>query len=140
MTTETTSILSFDDVQVELRTGLVFKAGSPVELEPKGYKLLIFLIENRDRLVEKGEILDVVWEGTTVTEYALTGAIAKLRKAIGDDTKTPKYIQTVHTRGYRFIAAMELKYAPGTNGRRGLTAAPRAPEDGISARTGLGNS
>jgi TolB-like protein/DNA-binding winged helix-turn-helix (wHTH) protein/tetratricopeptide (TPR) repeat protein len=127
MTTETMHLISFDDVRVEPRTGLVFKAGSPVELEPKGYRLLIFLIENRERLVEKAEILDVVWKGTTVTEYALTGAVAKLRKALRDDTKTPKYIQTVHTRGYRFIAAVELKYASETNGESNATVAAEAP-------------
>lgn len=140
MTTEAMQLISFDDVRVDPRTSLVFKAGSPVELEPKGYRLLIFLIENRDILVEKAEILNVVWEGTTVTEYALTGAIAKLRKAIGDDTRTPKYIQTVHTRGYRFIAAVELKYAPGADGREELKVAAGAPEDGIPARRAAGNS
>src|SRR5579863_9527888 len=115
MTTESTQILSFGDICVDARTGEVFKAGIPVQLEPKGFRLLVFLIENRERLVEKVEILSVVWKGTIVTEYALTGAIAKLRRAIGDDTKTPRYIQTVHTRGYRFIAAVECKYPPGSN-------------------------
>lgn len=116
MTTETMQLLSFDDIRVEPHTCEVFKAGAPVQLEPKGFRLLMFLIENRERLVEKAEILDVVWKDTIVSEYALTGAIAKLRKAIGDDTKTPKYIQTVHTRGYRFIAAVELRQAARTNG------------------------
>ncbi len=123
MTAETKQTISFGDICVDTRTSLVFKAGIPVQLEPKGLRLLTFLIENRERLVEKSEILDAVWRGTVVTEYALTGAIAKLRKAIGDDKKTPRYIQTVHTRGYRFIAAVELNAAPGgkateTNGEQ----------------------
>lgn len=114
MTTESKQTISFGDICVDPRTSLVFKAGTLVQLEPKGFRLLTFLIENRERLVEKAEILDAVWQGTIVTEYALTGAIAKLRKAIGDDKKTPRYIQTVHTRGYRFIAAVELKHVPDT--------------------------
>jgi len=134
MTTETIRLISFDDVRVEPRTGMVFKAGTPLQLEPKGFRLLMFLIENRERLVEKAEILDVVWKGTIVTEYALTGAIAKLRKAIGDDTKTPKYIQTVHTRGYRFIAAVELEYASETNGGgEKATATAGAPDPDVTA-------
>jgi len=128
MTTETIQLISFDDVRVEPHTCEVFKAGAPVQLEPKGLRLLMFLIENRERLVEKAEILDVVWKDTLVSEYALTGAIAKLRKAIGDDTKTPKYIQTVHTRGYRFIAAVELRQAAGTKGQGEKAAAAKALE------------
>jgi len=81
-----------------------FKAGTAIQLEPKAFRLLLFLIENRGRLIEKDQILQVVWNGTHVTENALASEIAKLRKALGDDSKTPKYIQTVRTRGYRFIA------------------------------------
>jgi TolB-like protein/DNA-binding winged helix-turn-helix (wHTH) protein/Flp pilus assembly protein TadD len=136
MTTETMQLIFFDDVRVEPHTCEVFKAGAPVQLEPKGFRLLMFLIENRERLVEKAEILDVVWKDTIVTEYALTGAIAKLRKAIGDDTKTPKYIQTLHTRGYRFIAAVELRYTRETNGARTTaTVAAQVPEDYVPTAT-----
>jgi TolB-like protein/DNA-binding winged helix-turn-helix (wHTH) protein/tetratricopeptide (TPR) repeat protein len=131
MTTETIQLYSFDDVRVEPRICEVSKAGTPVQLEPKGLKLLIFLIENRERLVEKDEILDVVWKDTTVTEYALTSAIAKLRKSIGDDTKRPKYIQTVHTRGYRFIATVELQYAETNGGGENAPVAAREPESGF---------
>jgi DNA-binding winged helix-turn-helix (wHTH) protein len=65
------------------------------------------LIENRDRAVGKEEILNTVWNATYVTENALTREIGKLRKLLGDDPKAPKYIQTVHTLGYRFIAELD---------------------------------
>lgn len=133
---ETAQFLTFDDVRVDPRACTIFKAGTPVQLEPKGYKLLIFLIENRKRLVEKCEILDVIWKDTIVTEYALTSAIAKLRKSIGDDKKAPKYIQTVHTRGYRFIAPVELQRTPETNGAVDKSpAAATGREDGPAAGT-----
>jgi DNA-binding winged helix-turn-helix (wHTH) protein/TolB-like protein len=109
MTTDPSRVFSFDDVTVELRTGEVSKAGAVVALEPKAFKLLVFLIENKDRLVEKEEILDVLWKDINVTENALASAIAKLRRTLGDDSKTAKYIQTVHTRGYRFVANIEVK-------------------------------
>lgn len=98
------AVFLFDDIRIEPDTFRAFKAGEAVQLEPKALRLLIFLIENRGRLVEKEEILDAIWGETNVTENALTREIAKLRKKLGDDSRAPKYIQTVHTRGYRFIA------------------------------------
>lgn len=108
MTNHATAVFQFDDIRVEPHTFKVLKAGTPVELEPKTFLLLTFLIENRDRLVEKREILDVIWKDVAVTENALTREIGKLRKSLGDDAKAAKYIQTVHTRGYRFIAPVEV--------------------------------
>jgi DNA-binding winged helix-turn-helix (wHTH) protein len=109
MTTEAFKIFSFDDVKVELRTGEVFKAGAAVAPEPKVFKLLVFLIENTDRLVEKEEILDVLWKDVNVTENSLASAIAKLRRTLGDDSKNGKYIQTLHARGYRFVAKVKVE-------------------------------
>lgn len=109
MTLRNSSAFLFDDVRVEPETFRAFKGGNAIPLEPKTLRLLLFLIENRVRLVEKEEILEGVWNGTHVTENAVVREIAKLRKTLGDDPKTPKYIQTVHTRGYRFIAEVEVR-------------------------------
>jgi Tol biopolymer transport system component/DNA-binding winged helix-turn-helix (wHTH) protein len=109
MTLRNSSAFLFDDVRVEPESFRAFKAGNAIQLEPKTLRLLLFLIENRVRLVEKDEILQGVWNGTHVTENALVREIAKLRKTLGDNPKTPKYIQTVHTRGYRFIAEVEVR-------------------------------
>jgi Tol biopolymer transport system component/DNA-binding winged helix-turn-helix (wHTH) protein len=116
MTNDDSAVFLFDDIEVEPRTFKVFKAGLPVQLEPKTLNLLIFLIENRGRLVEKGEMLDAVWKDTVVTENALTREVAKVRKSLGDDSRTPKYIRTVHTRGYQFIAKVEVKNGELKNG------------------------
>jgi len=109
-------IFLFDDVRVEPQTFKILKAGSAVPLEPKAFNVLLFLIENRGRLIEKGELLDAIWKETNVTENALTREITKLRKTLGDDPKAAKYIQTVHTRGYRFIAEVEVKNGQAANG------------------------
>lgn len=106
MTRRNSSAFLFDDIRVEPSTFQAFKAGQAIQLEPKTLRLLLFLIENRGRLIEKEEILNAIWNGTHVTENALTREIGKLRKTLGDDPKAPKYIQTVHTRGYRFIAEL----------------------------------
>lgn len=104
MTNENHNIFEFGDVRVEPSNFKIWKAGAELALEPKTFQVLLFLLENRGRLIEKNELLDAAWKDTFVTENAMTREIAKLRKALGDDSKTPKYIQTVHTQGYRFIA------------------------------------
>ena len=95
MTLENSLALLFDDLRVEPAMFRAFKAGNSIQLEPKTFRLLLFLIENRGRLVEKDEILQALWNGTHVTENALASEIAKLRKALGDDSKTPK----IHSNG-----------------------------------------
>ena len=125
MTLPNSSAFSFDDIRVEPATFRAFKAGQQIQLEPKALRLLLFLIENRDRAVEKEEILNTIWSGTYVTENALTREIAKLRKLLGDDPKAPKYIQTVHTLGYRFIAELDEKAGPvSAPAQEGDTVAP----------------
>src|ERR1044071_7405757 len=102
-------VFLFNDIEVDPRTFRVSRSNALVQLEPKTLNLLLFLIENRERLIEKSEILDSVWKETTVTENALAREIAKLRRVLGDDPRNPIYIQTVHTRGYRFIADVTVK-------------------------------
>src|SRR5215813_7419458 len=101
-------IFRFDDIQVEPGTFGLLKAGGEVQIEPKTFNVLLFMIENRGRLIEKDELLDALWKDTHVTENALTREIARLRKILRDDPKQARYIQTVHTRGYRFIAHVEV--------------------------------
>jgi TolB-like protein/DNA-binding winged helix-turn-helix (wHTH) protein/Tfp pilus assembly protein PilF len=103
MMAEKAPIFAFDDVRVEPCAFRAWKNGNAVPLEPKTFQVLLFLIEHRGRLIEKNELLNSIWKDVFVTENAMTREIAKLRKALGDDPKEPHYIQTVHTRGYRFI-------------------------------------
>src|SRR5215510_7531798 len=112
-------IFRFDDIQVEPGTFGLLKAGGKVQIEPKTFNVLLFLIENRGRLIEKNELLDALWKDTYVTENALTREIARLRKILGDDPRQARYIQTVHTRGYRFIAQVEVKEGQTENGHQG---------------------
>ncbi len=102
-------IYQFDDVQVDLRTFRVLKAGSALALEPKAFEVLVFLMDHRERVIEKGELLDAVWKESFVTPNAMTRVIAQLRKTLGDDAREAKYIETVPTRGYRFIAEVAVR-------------------------------
>lgn len=94
----------FDDIEVDPHSFRLLKAGRPVAVEPKALNLLIFLVENRGRLVGRHELIDAVWNGAFVTDHVLNRAIGQLRKLLGDDAKEPRFIETVPTLGYRFIA------------------------------------
>ncbi len=97
----------FERFTAEPRTGRLLRDGEAVAIEPKVFLMLLFLLENRHRLVEKRELLEVVWHDVVVTENALTRAVARLRKILGDDPRAPRFVATVHSRGYRFLAEVE---------------------------------
>lgn len=129
------NIYQFDDVRVDLEKFDLIKADSRVHLEPKAFQVLVFLIEHRGRLVEKRELLDAVWKDAFVTENAMTRVIAQLRRALGDDSKEAKYIETVPTRGYRFIPEVETKQRPGSNGVEAAGVEQVHGESGLSQAT-----
>ena len=97
-------VYRFDRFEVDDREFRLSEDGTPVQVEPKALRLLLYLIENRNRLVRKQELLDAVWPDAMVTENALTRVIGLLRKALNEDSHVPRYIETVPTAGYRFIA------------------------------------
>lgn len=101
---EKLTVYAFDDVRVEPHTRRVLKAGTAVPLEPKAFDVLLYLLTHRGRLVEKEALLNAVWKEAFVTPNAMTRVIAHLRKGLGDDAREGKYIETVPTRGYRFVA------------------------------------
>lgn len=76
-------------------------------IEPRAFDLLVYLIENRDRVVHRDELLDQVWAGLTVSESALSSRIKDARSAIGDDGTAQKLIKTFHGRGFRFVGAVD---------------------------------
>lgn len=78
--------------------------GRPLALEPKAFDVLVFLLSHAGQLVTKQQILDAVWQGTAVSDNALTRVVAQLRKALGDDARESRFLETVPTRGYRWIA------------------------------------
>lgn len=80
--------------------------GVPVDVQPRVFDLLVYLLENHDRAVGKDELQDAVWPGMFITETALTRAVMKARKAVGDDAGRQDIIKTVHGHGYRFIAEL----------------------------------
>ena len=123
------AIFEFGEFRVDLGHMAATRAGAPVPLEPKAFDVLVHLIEHRDRLVTKDELLDAVWAGTFVTPNVLTRAVTQIRKALGDDAGDAHYVETAAKRGYRFIAPVTVVAAPLLEGAElpPLGAAPSAP-------------
>jgi TolB-like protein/DNA-binding winged helix-turn-helix (wHTH) protein len=97
----------FDDFLADPVTWRLSRNGQEIHLEPVVLKLLIYLIAHRGRLVTRQELMDTVWGDTVISESALTKAVARLRKALDDDPVSPRYLETVRSQGYRFVAAVE---------------------------------
>lgn len=92
----------FDDVNQCL-----WRGADMIGLTPKSYGVLRCLVEHAGQLVTKDVLLDVVWPDTAVTDGSLKVCVQELRRLLGDRVDTPRYIATVHGRGYRFIAAID---------------------------------
>ena len=97
----------FGPFEFDPATRELLQAGAPVRLSPKSFDLLEILIEKRPALVTKTELQDRLWPDAVVLEANLGNAVAEIRKALGDDPKSPKYVWTVSRRGYRFAAEVE---------------------------------
>ena len=91
-------------IQPSLNT--VANNGTKIRLEPKVLNVLVYLAEHRGEVVSKEELIRAVWSDACVTDDALTRAIYELRKVLQDDTKQPRFIQTIPRRGYRLIASI----------------------------------
>jgi TolB-like protein/DNA-binding winged helix-turn-helix (wHTH) protein/Flp pilus assembly protein TadD len=105
------NLYRFDDVTVDGDNFRVQKDGQNVALTPRAFDVLIFLLQNGGRVVEKQELFDRVWKDTFVSDNALTKIVKEIRRALVDDAGTPRYIETVPKRGYRFIAPMKCENA-----------------------------
>jgi DNA-binding winged helix-turn-helix (wHTH) protein len=108
----------------------VRNSGALIEAQPKAFDLLLYLIENRDRVVDKDELLAKLWPGVVVSESALTQVVRKARSLAGDDGSRQAVIRTVQRRGFRFVAALEPA-APDAQ----ANAPPTAPRPASTAPT-----
>ena len=109
-----------DTAKVELR-----ERGEPRPVERQVFALIALLVENRERLVSKDEILEKVWDGRIVSESAVASRIKSARQALGDDGKAQRFIRTIHRQGFRFVAGVRAEHdvQPAT----GAVAAPAEP-------------
>ena len=106
-------IYQFGKFEVDTLNYQLRNAGSTVDLEPKVFDLLAYLISSRDKLVTREELFRNLWPGQVVSDTSLSNQIKAARRAIGDDGKRQRLIKTVHGRGYQFIAATHEQPAAG---------------------------
>lgn len=93
----------WDDFVLDLDSYRLERTGVPVPLEPKAFNLLALMVRRPGHLFTKQEIFDALWADTAVTDHALTRVVAQLRRVLGDEAREGSYIETVPTRGYRWI-------------------------------------
>ena len=106
-------IYEFGNFRLDTKEKQLIKDGSPVSLTPKAFDMLSVLVENRGRLLEKAELLELVWPESFVEEANLSVKMSEVRRALGEGPTEQHYIQTVPRRGYRFVAEVrELDDAP----------------------------
>ena len=96
-------MLEIPPFRLDLAEGQLWRGSEVVPLRPRTWSVLRYLVERPGRLARHGEILDAVWADAAVTPNTLNASIRELRQALGDDARAPRYIETVHRRGFRFI-------------------------------------
>lgn len=101
-------MVRFGEVEVDVPRRELRRAGKIVHLEPQAFDLLVTLVENRDRVLSKIELLDGVWGHRFVSEASLTTRIKEIRRAVGDDGAQQHTIKNVRGRGYRFVADLQV--------------------------------
>src|SRR5258705_11194747 len=101
----------FGQFALDSRKRTLSRADSPVSLTPKAFDVLLFLVQNPNRLVTKDELLQAVWGDTFVEEGNLTQYISHLRKALGDNSEDTRLIVTITRKGYQFTGNVTVTEA-----------------------------
>ena len=105
--------LVFGPFQLDLRDERLWCGPEVVRLPPKAFAVLSCLVTQAGQLVTKDALLAAIWPDIVVSEDVITVAMRQLPRVLGDQTHTPRFIETVHGRGYRFIAPVRTLLAPG---------------------------
>jgi TolB-like protein/DNA-binding winged helix-turn-helix (wHTH) protein len=132
-------LIAFDSFEVDLHSGELRKNASRIRLQAQPFKLLVLLLANAGQVVTREEICRDLWPTNTFVdfEHSLAAAVNKIRDALGDSADTPKYVETLPKRGYRFIGKVKSEppvviFPTETHESEGL-AAVVAPKAGISS-------
>jgi DNA-binding winged helix-turn-helix (wHTH) protein len=109
-----TGIARFDVFEVDLRAGELYKAGGKLKLQVLPFQALVMLLERPGEVITREEFEKRLWpEGTFVDfDHSLNTAVKKLRQALGDDKKKPRFVETLPKRGYRFIGKVDHAAPP----------------------------
>ena len=120
----------FGEWLVEPDLNRISRGDEEQQLEPKATDVLVYLLEHTGEVVSSGELLDQVWPGRVVEESAVHQRISKIRKALGDDSHDPQYIENIPRRGYRTKAEVRTETADADLSRLGAPTPPFPAYDG----------
>jgi len=118
---------SFEGFQLDLASGRLSSGTGPIALAPKALAVLEYLAARPGQLISKEELLGAMWPGVFLGDSALKVCISEIRRALGDDARSPRIIETAHRRGYRFIAALTDVPAASSVGVSYASPAPALP-------------
>lgn len=104
-------VFTFGEYRLDSLSGRLYRGTTPVALTPKAFALLQCLTEQAGRLMPKAELLSAVWPDVFVGDAVLKSAIRELRRALDDSSQAPRFIETAHRRGYRFMAPVTVEPA-----------------------------
>src|SRR4051794_31003090 len=132
--------IRFGPFAFDRQSRLLWRDDTEVALPPRVLGVLELLIDRAGQIVARQDLLDGVWKDAFVTDTSLAEAVSFLRQALGDDPQAPRYVQTIHRRGYRFLSPVVVETGgqtpgpPGAAGGWGLT--PDSPlAEASGART-----
>ena len=113
-------IFEFEDCRVDCEKAELSRGGKAVDVEPKVFDILVYLIGERARVVSKDDLIAAVWDGRFVSDAAVSSAIKSARAILGDSGAKQRLIKTVHGRGFRFVGQVDVTEPkePETTGRK----------------------
>jgi DNA-binding winged helix-turn-helix (wHTH) protein len=120
-----TNVVRFEVFEVDLRAQELYKGGRKVKLQVQPFQVLAMLLEQPGEVVTREEMQKRLWPADTFVDFdhSLNTAIKKLRQALGDDKKKPRFVETLPKRGYRFLATVKGAVVPAASARTTGTAA-----------------
>lgn len=130
--------IRFDSFEVDLRAQELYKAGRKVKLQIQPFQVLAMLLERPGEVVTRDEMQKRLWPADTFVdfEHSVNTAIKKLRQALGDDIKKPRYVETLPKRGYRFLGSVQLPPPEPTPASSAAVENPRRAGAGKSSWVG----
>jgi DNA-binding winged helix-turn-helix (wHTH) protein len=127
----------FGEFALDPRRRTLLRGDSPVSLTPKAFDVLLFLLQNPNRLVRKEELLQAVWGDTFVEDGNLTQYISHLRKALGDSPEVARLIVTIARKGYQFVGEVVFSQADPAGPREDQVPVTERPQTDAAPSSGF---
>ena len=101
-------IYRFTDCELDIAAQELRRRDTPVKVEPQVFDLLVYLVENRGKLIDHDDLVKSVWRGRVVSDSAIAARISAARKAVGDNGKDQLIIKTIARKGFKFLSSVEI--------------------------------